>query len=237
MDEERIVVITGCSRGIGTNLAKHYHQRGFRVIGCSRKPAPEDLLQCSRYEHYCLDVSDELAVQEMFTSVREHHGRLDALINNAGIASMNHALLTPVNTVRSILATNVLGTFIFCREASKLMRRQKFGRIVNFSSVAAPLALEGESAYAASKAAIENLTRTLAKELADFGITVNAVGPGPIATDLIRSVPQEKLDSLVSKQAIHRFGEHRDVINVIDFFLQDSSDFITGQVLYLGGVS
>jgi 3-oxoacyl-[acyl-carrier protein] reductase len=173
----------------------------------------------------------------MFTSVREHHGRLDALINNAGIASMNHALLTPVNTVRSILATNVLGTFIFCREASKLMRRQKFGRIVNFSSVAAPLALEGESAYAASKAAIENLTRTLAKELADFGITVNAVGPGPIATDLIRSVPQEKLDSLVSKQAIHRFGEHRDVINVIDFFLQDSSDFITGQVLYLGGVS
>jgi len=237
MAEERIVVITGCSRGIGSHLAKHYHQRGFRVIGCSRRQAPDDLQQCSRYEHYCLDVSDEHAVQEMFSSLRVRHGRLDALINNAGIASMNHALLTPLDTVRSILETNVVGTFLFCREATKLMRRRKIGRIVNFSSVAAPLRLEGESAYAASKAAIENLTRTLSRELADFGITVNAVGPGPIATDLIRSVPQEKLDSLISRQAIHRFGKYTDVTNVIDFFLQDSSDFVTGQVLYLGGAA
>ena len=110
------------------------------------------------------------------------------------------------------------------------------GRIVNFATVATPLKLEGEAIYAASKAAVVSLTEVLARELGPFGITVNAVGPTPVKTDLIRSVPAEKMEALLDRQAVRRYGEFRDITNVTDFFLRPESDFITGQVIYLGGV-
>ena len=140
-----------------------------------------------------------------------------------------------MTTIRKIIDTNFIGTFLFCREAAKLMRR-KGGRIVNFATVATPLNLEGEAIYAASKAAVESLTRVMAREVAPFGITVNAVGPTPVKTDLIRSVPQDKMDALLARQAIRRFGEFRDISNVIDFMIKPESDFVTGQVVFLGGV-
>jgi 3-oxoacyl-[acyl-carrier protein] reductase len=116
------------------------------------------------------------------------------------------------------------------------MQKRRYGRIVNFTTVAVPLKLAGEAIYAASKAAVESLTHVLARELADFGITVNAIGPVPIETDLIRSVPREKIDRLVSQQAIPRLGTFEDVANVVDFFLQERSSMVTGQTVYLGGV-
>ena len=188
------------------------------------------------YQHVSLDVSDEAAVVKMARSIQSEHGGVDALLNNAGIASMNHALLTPASTVNRILQTNVVGTFLFCREMAKLMRRRPSARIVNFTTVAHPLNLEGEAIYAASKAAVESLTRILARELAELEITVNAVGPTPIETDLIRGVPKTKMQALLARQAIPRMGTVDDVINAVDFFLRPESDFITGQVLYLGGV-
>jgi 3-oxoacyl-[acyl-carrier protein] reductase len=169
--------------------------------------------------------------------VRKTHGGIDHLINNAGIASMNHAMLTPAATVQNIFSTNVLGTFLFSREAAKIMMRKKQGRIVNFSTVAVPLNLEGEATYAASKAAVESLTKILAREFSLHGITVNAVGPTPIDTDLIKGVPMDKIDDLVKRQAIPRKGTFTDVLNVVDFYLNPASEFITGQVIYLGGVS
>jgi 3-oxoacyl-[acyl-carrier protein] reductase len=182
-------------------------------------------------------VSDEDAVIAMARKIKASHGKVEALLNNAGIASMNHALLTPASTVNRILQTNVVGTFLFCREMSKLMRHTENGRIINFTTVAHPLNLEGEAIYAASKAAVESLTRILARELAELKITVNAIGPTPIETDLIRGVPQEKMDALLARQALSRMGEVRDVINAVDFYLREESDFITGQVLYLGGIN
>lgn len=228
-----ITVITGTRKGIGKALSKYYVDKGHAVIGCSRSPIDWEL---NGYQHFLCDVADEAGVKKMFSSIRKEYGRLDNVINNAGIASMNHIFLTPLSTVEKIMRTNVHGTFLFCREAAKLMKKNSYGRIINFSTVATPLKLEGEAIYAASKAAIISLTEVLARELAEFGITVNAVGPTPVQTDLIRSVPQEKIDRLLESQAIPRFGTMEDIANVIDFFLRQESDFITGQNIFLGGV-
>ena len=233
MGDKAAVLITGTSRGIGKYLVEYYTELGYQVIGCARNTVDYSF---DNYEHFCLDVADEKAVKKMFTSISKKYKRLDVVINNAGIASMNHLLLTPVSTVEKILTTNVIATFLFCREAAKLMMKNKFGRIINFATVATPLKLEGEAIYAASKAAVVSLTEVMARELAEFGITVNAVGPTPVKTDLIKSVPEEKMTALLNRQAVIRYGEFRDISNVIDFYMQKESDFVTGQVLYLGGV-
>ena len=229
-----IMLITGTRKGIGKYLAEYYLNKGHIVLGCSRSAVD---WSHSNYYHFEVDVADELGVKKIFQFVRKEYGRLDYLINNAGIASMNHVMLTPLNTVNNILNTNIVGTFLFCREAAKLMSIHKKGRIVNFTTVATPLRLEGEAIYAASKAAILSLTEIMAREFAELNITVNAVGPTPVDTDLIRSVPKEKMDRLIARQAIVRKGLPEDVANVIDFYLRDSSNFITGQNLFLGGIS
>lgn len=228
-----VTLITGASRGIGRHLAEHYLARGHRVMGCSRG---ESDLRDEAYTHISLDVRDEPAVKSLFSLIRKDSGRLDHLINNAGIASMNHSLLTPTSTLDKVFATNVTATFLFSREAAKLMKSRSFGRIVNFTSVAVRLKLEGEAAYVASKAAVESLTEVMAREFASFGVTVNAVGPTPIQTDLIKNVPDDKIEALVRRQAISRIGTVQDVANVIDFFLRPESDFVTGQIVFLGGV-
>src|SRR5579864_305026 len=228
------MVISGARKGIGRFLCEHYLASGWRVIGCSRNDSD---LQHPNYCHVQLDISDESAVTRMMLGIGTSHGRLDALLNNAGVASMNHFLLTPGKTAQKLMQTNYLGTFLLSREAARLMRAHKSGRIINFSSVAAPLNLEGEAAYAASKAAVGKLTEVLARELAAFNITVNAVGPGPIATDLIRNVPKGKIEQLLARQPFRIMSQLADVSNVTDFFLKSESDCITGQTIFLGGVS
>lgn len=234
MSTARVILITGTSRGIGLGLAEHYLGTGDTIVGCSRGPAA---IHHAAYEHFELDVSAEQAVVHMVRATVRAHGRIDALLNNAGIASMNHALLSPAAAAHAVFDTNFHGTFLFCREVAKAMVVRKSGRIVNFTTVATPLRLEGESLYAASKAAVESFTEVLARELGPTGVTVNAVGPTPVPTDLIKNVPREKMDALLARQAIRRFGAVADIVNVLDFFLSPASGFVTGQTIYLGGVN
>jgi 3-oxoacyl-[acyl-carrier protein] reductase len=231
--EQKVILITGARKGIGRFLVEHYLSGGYLVEGCSRSDT--DLVH-ENYSHHLVDVADESRVKSMLAAIEKKYGRLDILVNNAGIASMNHFLLTPYATAERIMTTNFLGTFLLCREAAKLMRKHRYGRIVNIGTVATPLKLEGEAIYASSKGAVLTLTQILARELAPFGITCNLVQPTPIETDLIRNVPKEKIQHIIDQLAIKRLGNFDDVTNVIDFFIRPESEYVTGQVITLGGV-
>ena len=233
MAKSRIVLITGASRGIGKFLTEYYLSKGYKVIGCSRNNTE---FTHENYIHYSLDVSNEMDVVRVIKEIIREKKRLDVLINNAGIASMNHSLLTPMTSFENIFKTNTFGTFLFSREAAKAMIRQDYGRIVNFSTVGVPFRLEGECAYNASKAAIEMITRVMARELGNYSTTINAIGPTPMKTDLIKNVPEDKIENILSKQGIKHFASFEDIANVIDFFLREESRMVTGQVVYLGGV-
>ncbi len=228
------VLITGSRKGIGRFLSEVFIERGYQVIGCSRG---ESDLNNKLYSHYQCDVCDELSAIKLIREVKKQFGGIDVLINNAGVASMNHILSTPIDSIKNLLETNIIGTTLFSREVAKLMIRQKIrGRIINFTTVASALSLEGEAIYASSKAAVQKYTQIAAKEFADFNITVNCIGPNPIETDLIKAVPNDKIEKLLESQAIKRLGNYKDVLNVIDFFISEESNFITGQTIYLGGV-
>lgn len=233
MTAPRRVLITGANRGLGRALAEHHLQLGDQVAGCSRGPTD---LQHPAYGHTCVDVADETAVRSLFSRLRQRFGGLDVLINNAGVASMNPVALMPLETVRRLIDTNFVGTFLLTHAAVRLLRASPCARIVNLTSVAVPLRLDGEAVYAAAKSAVETFTRVAAKELAPFGITCNAVGPSPVRTALTERVPEDKMKALLARQAIQRWAEPQDVINVVDFFLRPESAMITGQVVYLGGV-
>jgi 3-oxoacyl-[acyl-carrier protein] reductase len=229
----KTILITGNRKGIGRFLTDHYLNSGYNVIGCSRLNSD---IKHSNYFHVECDVSDEKSVKKVVKAGLERFNSIDILINNAGIASLNHSLLTPGSVVKKIFETNFNGSFFFAREISKHMMKNGGGKIVNFSSIAVPLNLEGEMIYASSKVAVEKMTKVMSKELAELNIQINTIGPTPIKTDLIKTIPKQKLDELISKQSIKRLGTFEDILNVIDFFISPKSDMITGQIIYLGGL-
>jgi 3-oxoacyl-[acyl-carrier protein] reductase len=228
-----IILITGTSRGIGKYLAQSLLDNNHIVIGTSRQKCE---IQNPNYKHFTASVDDEQEAVKILSSIRKEFGRLDVLINNAGIASMNHSFLTPISTAKNMLNTNVIGTFLYSRESAKLMRKNNWGRIINFVTFAVPFKLEGEAVYAASKAAVISLTEILAREYAEYGITINAVAPPAVKTDLIKGVPEEKLQKLINRQAIHKYGTPVDIMNLIEFLISDKSDMITGETIFMGGV-
>lgn len=233
-EKGQVMLITGTRKGIGRFLAEYYLAKGFFVEGCSRKDAE---IAHPNYKHHFVDVTDEKGVRSMVADINRRHGRLDVVLNNAAIASMNHVLLTPAASANRMLEVNVTGTMLVCREAAKVMMRKKYGRIVNFTTIVAPIALAGEAVYAASKSAVVTFTRILAFELGQWGVTCNSFGATPIMTDMIKGVPKEKVDDVVNGLAIKRLGTPEDCANVCDFFINPASDNITGQVIYLGGVT
>jgi 3-oxoacyl-[acyl-carrier protein] reductase len=228
------ILITGTTRGVGFDLAQYYIEKGHQVIGMARSEAT---IQHPKYIHLIADISDESAVIAAMALLRKEVKSVDVLINNAAVANMNHLVTTPFETFQKISAINYGGTFLMMREVSKMMIRQKQGRIINFSSISNPLNLETQAAYASSKAAVESLTRIAARELGSFGITVNTITPTPLDHGLIKGIPEEWLNQVLTMQAIKRRGSVKDITHVIDFLIAPEADFITGQNIALGGVN
>lgn len=228
------VLITGASKGIGAHLVEHYRARGAWVAGCARSIEPgEDAGGWSAQ----VDVTDDSAVSGWIRGAYKRRGQIDVLINNAGAASMNHCLLTPTQAIADAVALNCTAAFVAARQATKLMKRRSYGRIVNLTTIAVPMLLEGELSYAASKAALETMTRIMAAEIAPLGITLNLVGPCPVATDLIRGVPRDKMDALIARLPLGKMATVEDVAYAVEVFTRPDAGHLTGQVLYLGGVS
>lgn len=226
------VLITGASKGIGAHLVEYFRARGAWVAGCARSIAPA--------EHHngldsVVDVTEEGAVRAWIQDVFARRGRIDVLVNNAGAASMNHCLLTPTQVLRDALELNYIAAFTASREVAKRMRKTG-GRIINLTTVAVPMRLEGELSYAASKGALETMTLIMARELAPLGITCNLVGPCPVQTDLIRGVPKGKMDALVNALPLRSMATLDDVAWAVEVFARPEARHLTGQTLYLGGV-
>lgn len=224
------LVITGVTGGLGRHLADRAVQNGYEVIGLARRLPQAD----PGYAVHSVDVSDHTAVTAFFHSLRGKP--LQGLINAAGIASMNLVLTTPAETMARVVGVNLLGTMYCCAEGSKILIRGSGGRILNFSTIAVPLGLAGESVYAASKAGVEGFTRCLARELAPFGVTANVIAPGPIDTPMTAGLGPERIKAVVQRQIIARQAEPEDLWSLAAFLLSDQSAMLSGQVLHLGGV-
>jgi 3-oxoacyl-[acyl-carrier protein] reductase len=234
MSNKPVIFITGSRKGIGRFLVEYYAKKGFQVIGCSRQSVDFEL---ENYHHFCLDVSDESNVKKAFSEIRRTYQRLDILINNASVnLTLAPVLLVPYQSASKTMETNFLGTYMMSREAVKLMKKNSFGRIINFGSMATKFEVKGEAIYTASKAAVIAFTRVFAKEVFYLGVTCNVIAPSAIETDLMKSIDREVLDNVLKQNAIHRLGNMEDVNNVIDWLIQPASETITGQVIYLGGV-
>ena len=224
-------LITGSSQGLGRALAERLLSEGWTVHGFAR--GPQDLTHAAFTAH-AVDVTDEAAVRSAVSAVAAA-GRIDLLVNNAGAASLNALLLTPGKVAEQLMRVNYLGTFHCLQAVGKVMVRQRAGRIVNVTTVAVPLSLEGEAAYVASKAAVEALTRVAAKEFASQGVRVMAIGFGPVDTRLTRAVPRAAL-AKINGQISRPDGTTMD--QAVEFFISQlhSPDFISGSVRYLGAV-
>ena len=230
MIDKKVVLITGSRKGIGRFLAEYYVEKGFMVVGCSRGPA--DYVS-ERYTHFELDVADEIQVKSLFREIRVNYGRLDVLINNAGIASMNHSLLTPISTVKSILETNVVGTFLFSREAAKIMKKNHFGRIINFVTFAIPFKLEGEAIYAASKAFLESLIKTCALENSGKGITSNAIQVGYFDAGLTHKIPTKIKNNILENIPSKRWGQIEELKNIVKMLIE--TEYVNGATIKVNG--
>lgn len=224
-----MIVVTGASRGLGRDISERLISKGIEVLGVSRSTSQ------APFETLAYDVSSISQVKEFAKELRLSGRKVDGLVNAAGIASMNLALTTPLETSRRIVETNLLGT-IYCSQAiGPLLVRNKGGAVINFSTIAVSLALSGEAVYAASKAGVEGFTRSFAREMAGFDVRVNCIAPGPIATDLITGVSDKQINEIVARQILPRQFSPSDVSDLVELLLDPRSSSISGQVLNVGG--
>ena len=231
---ERVALVTGSSRGVGRLIAEHFLKHGATVIGVSR--GGSDLTH-EAYRHCQADVSDAAAVQALFAGLRAQGISVDIVVNNAAVLTSQYAMILPASAAQAMVNINLMGPFLVSREAAKMMRKGKWGRIINIGSMAASLEPEGDSMYAACKAAVATLANVMAREFAPMNVTCNTLGITAMETDMLRQLPREKVDAVIARLPMPRYAVDDDVLNVIDFFASERSAYITAQTVFLGGVN
>ena len=238
----KTAVVTGGSRGIGRAICLKLAERGANVVTCyanSSAAADETVKLCEEYGVTAVAVKADISVKEdvdnLLAEALKITGTIEILVNNAGITRDKLLISMKDEDFDDVINTNLRGTFYTMRTASKLMMKKRYGRIVNISSVVGIYGNAGQINYAASKAGVIGMTKSLAKELGGRGITCNAVAPGFISTDMTAVLSDEVKEKLASNIALKRIGEPEDVANVVAFLASDDSSYVTGQVIEVSG--
>jgi len=240
--ENQVAVVTGAGRGIGHAIALRLARDGARVASISRtaanaqKTADEiNALQPDAARAYDVDVSDHAAVQQTGEKILADFGRIDILVNNAGVTRDGLSMRMSVDDWDTVLDTNLKGAFNVIQALQRPMIKQRSGRIINISSVIGLIGNAGQANYAASKAGLLGLTKSLARELASRGITVNAIAPGLIETDMTGVLTEQQRAAILEKVPLRRLGQPADIAAAVAYLASAEASYITGQVLCVDG--
>lgn len=240
--KEKVAIVTGGSRGIGRAICVTLARAGAKVVVnySGNEEAAAETLRLVRDagsdgELARFDVADADAVDQAISDVAKRHGRLDILVNNAGIAMDQILLRIKPEELERTMAVNLGGTLWCCKSAMRVMIRKRYGRIVNLTSVVGEAGNPGQAVYSASKAAIIGLTKTLAREYASRGVTVNAVAPGFIETDMTASLPESVKENAIAQTPLGRIGSPEDVAAAVLYLASDEAGYVTGQVIRVNG--
>jgi len=241
MTDKRIAFVTGGSRGIGAAIAKRLAKDGFHVVAVSRSidkleaVCAEIKSEGGSAEPLAVDIADSKALSAAIEKIAETHGRLDVLVNNAGITKDGLILRMDDEDFDSVINTNLKSAFVAIRSAARPMMRSKGGRIINISSVSGVAGNAGQSNYAASKAGLIGLSKSVAKELAGKNITCNVVAPGFITTDMTDGLNDTIKDRVKEVIPLKRFGQPHEIAGVVAFLAGPDSTYVTGQVIVVDG--
>ena len=240
--ENQNAIVTGAGRGIGQAIAMRLAAEGARVACVSqteanaKKTADElNLLRADSAKHYAVDVADHAAVQRVGTQILQDFTRIDILVNNAGVTRDGLAMRMSLEDWDAVINTNLRGAFNFTQSIIRAMIKQRSGRIINITSVIGLIGNAGQTNYAASKAGLIGFTKSLARELASRSITVNAIAPGFITTDMTAGLSEEIKKTIQSQIPLGKTGTSEDVANAVAFLASAEASYITGQVLCVDG--
>ena len=231
----RTALITGASRGIGNAVALEFKDKGYSVIGTATSKDSAENLNKIGIEGYVLDLSSKDSIEEFWSSLEESGKDISVLVNNAGITRDNIVLRMSDEEWEDIMSVHLYGTFQLSKKALKMMLKSKWGRIINISSASASIGNRGQSNYAAAKAGVEAFTKSLAKEVGKRDITINAVAPGFISTDMTKNNDGVNSEYLIKEIPLGRFGEPEEVANLVYFLCSPDSSYITGQTIHING--
>ena len=234
-DQQHRALVTGASRGIGRSIAEALLAAGYAVTGTATSEAGAEAIAGRGCTGGVLQLGDASALETQFAELAERAGPFDVLINNAAITDDDLAMRLRPEKWRGVIEVNLNGTFALTRMALRGMIKARWGRIVNISSVVGSMANPGQANYAASKAGIEAVTRTLAAELGSRGITVNAIAPGFIETDMTAKLSEEQRSAMLERVLLGRFGTPEEVAHCVQFLCSDAAAYITGQVVHVNG--